>query len=882
MSALDSWKCEPPLSPLFPVRYKKIWAIAFSPDGRWLIAGGSGWAAQLWHLYGGSRPMTPVPLNGHAESVDMAAVSDGGLWVATLDHHGTIRLFEPKRTGPEAARVLWNGDQNQAKVIAMSRDGRWLAAGATAGKAFLWSLKGLDPSASMIDLPAHKGDVVSVAFDPDGRHVATADFDGMVQLWDLTGHDNHPGPQPLSGHARAVYALAFSGDGRRLASASLDGSYHVWNTQGSRPIEPPVRRQVGPELMSVAFSPDARRLATGQVNGWIQVWDLEAPTKPAVALSGAPGQISKVAFSPGVGRYLAAESDNGRILLWDFSGVDPVAISLSAVNELPAIVPANALPTHLEGFAFHPDGRTLITRNSRGGLLASNLRELDTSSPFDPFAVRGPGHGWYDAILAKGAGSGTFAGAADEGRRLWSPDAADTSASLVVLDAVPARVPDASGTHGAAAAFGPDGRTVALPLPDGTIKIWDAAAPGGPSATTLMAHTGPGLSVLAFRPGTVGKCRWLASGDDLGAVRLWDLAAATAVNLSGHGGRILSLAFSPDGRWLVAGAAGQPPRLWDLSDRPSSQPTGVLDQAGTASYALAFHPKEPAWLAVGMNTGEVLLLNATDRKVEASPKRLTGHNDPVTRLMFTPDGRRLIAASKVGTVSLYVDPLNQANGPSPLDRHVGGLTSLALSNAAGRHWLATGGADSEVRLWRMDSEPMEKHRIPYARSVGAIVDLAFSGDGRWLAILSGDHNVRVVEVDENGPVLESSFLLTGRDQASTSLVLDEAGRLVIAAGPRGTGAFGLSSGSPGSTSSCLGSPRETCPRMSGSSTSPILPTAKPSIARPCTGAWSTRLAVSRRKARRSKRQNACENSPGSSPLSASIPILLSSTPRPRQ
>jgi len=140
LSALGSWKSEPPLSPLFPASDQKIWAVAISPDGQWLVVGGSGSAVQLWHLEGGSRRLTPVTLDGHAESVDMVALSDGGPWVATLDHEGTTRLFGPKPTGSEMSRVLLKRDKVQAKVIALSRDGRWLAAGGTEGKAWLWSL----------------------------------------------------------------------------------------------------------------------------------------------------------------------------------------------------------------------------------------------------------------------------------------------------------------------------------------------------------------------------------------------------------------------------------------------------------------------------------------------------------------------------------------------------------------------------------------------------------------------------------------------------------------------------------------------------------------------------------------------------------------------
>jgi WD40 repeat protein len=792
LSALCSWKGEPALLPLFPASDQKISSIAFSPNGRWLVAGGSGSAAQRWHLEGGPRRMTPVTLDGHAESVTMVAVSDGDAKVATLDQEGAIRLFGPKPTAYETSRVLLKGDQGQASVIALSRDGRWLAAGGMQGKAWLWSLKDPDRTAAAVALPGHFRDVVCLAIDRDGHHLATADLNGTVLLWDLTVSGKAPGSQPLTGHSNMpVYALAFSSDGQRLATASLDGSCGIWDIQKPKPVERVVLRQGAPRLVSVAFSSDGHRLATGAA-GLIQVWDVEDPTKAPLELSAPPGGIAKLAFSPNEGRYLAADSYSNTILLWDISGVNPVAISLRAANVAPTPLPGNVLPAHFGRFAFNPDGRSLVTRNGQGGLLAWDLSNLDTSNPFDPFARRGSSPDWFGTLLAQGAGvgAGTTASAADQAGRLWSPDAADTSASLVVPGAKPPGIPAASGTHIAAAAFGHDGRTVAFAEPDGTIKLWNALAPRGASATTILGHSGPVLSVLAFSPGPAANHRWLASGDVAGTVRLWDLAAGdpagSAAELGHYEGEILSLAFSPDARWLAAGAAGGPPRLWDLNGGPPAQPTAVLHQAGASTYALAFHPLAPGWLAVGTNTGEILLRNVTDPKVEASLKGLPGNNEPVTRLMFSPNGRRLISASMNGTASLYADPLNQDSRPSPLQRHVGGVTCVALGPGAGRLWLATGGADGEVWLWRLDAERPEKHRIAFDRSPGTILDLAFSGDGLWLAIVSADRNIRVMKVDENGPSPESSFLLNGQDQASTALVLDPAGRLLIAAGPRGT------------------------------------------------------------------------------------------------
>jgi WD40 repeat protein len=62
--------------------------------------------------------------------------------------------------------------------------------------------------------------------------------------------------------------------------------------------------------------------------------------------------------------------------------------------------------------------------------------------------------------------------------------------------------------------------------------------------------------------------RWLATGSEEGAIRLWDLRPIDPTNhvlaLDGHKGPVHGLAFSADGRWLISAADGAV-RLWRLT-----------------------------------------------------------------------------------------------------------------------------------------------------------------------------------------------------------------------------------------------------------------------------------------------------------------------------
>lgn len=69
-----------------------------------------------------------------------------------------------------------------------------------------------------------------------------------------------------------------------------------------------------------------------------------------------------------------------------------------------------------------------------------------------------------------------------------------------------------------------------------------------------------GASAVTFGPdGTQ-----LVSGDDAGAIHLWDVASGERrQTLAGQGGRVLGLAFQPHGRALVSWNADGMARLWE-------------------------------------------------------------------------------------------------------------------------------------------------------------------------------------------------------------------------------------------------------------------------------------------------------------------------------
>src|SRR5436190_924431 len=111
------------------------------------------------------------------------------------------------------------------------------------------------------------------------------------------------------------------------------------------------------------------------------------------------------------------------------------------------------------------------------------------------------------------------------------------------------------------ACFSPDGRRVALPGADGTVKVCDAFT--GREVRTLAGHAGA-VSGLAFSPD--GKRLLSVSAD--ATLKVWDLDTGRKLpTLEWRIGKVMTdAAFSPDGKRLLTGSGGA--NEWDLTPLP--------------------------------------------------------------------------------------------------------------------------------------------------------------------------------------------------------------------------------------------------------------------------------------------------------------------------
>lgn len=244
----------------------EVRALAFSADGKWLVAAGglparSG-EIKIWDIENHQLLRT---LAGHKDCIYSVAVSPDGKLIASSSYDRLIKLWESE-TGKELRTLKDHIDAVFA--VTFSPDGKRLASGAQDRTVKIWDVA---TGQRLFTLSEALDGVTTVAFSPSGDQLAAAGADKLIRIYNLTEKSGSLA-QSMIAHEDTILQVIYSPDGKNLISTSADRTIRTWDAATLTAVKTLENQPDWVEAMSI--SPDGKWLAAGRYDGSVSVYNL--------------------------------------------------------------------------------------------------------------------------------------------------------------------------------------------------------------------------------------------------------------------------------------------------------------------------------------------------------------------------------------------------------------------------------------------------------------------------------------------------------------------------------------------------------------------------------------------------------------------------------
>lgn len=719
-------------------------SLDFGPELQ-LASGGSfrtEHAAKVWDALSG-RTLLAIPVP-EGTTVNATALSPDGQTIAVASDDAVVRLLNAQ-TGE--VKLEFRGHEKRVGLVRFSPDGQMLASGC-ADKMLLWDLTGSIRHTFPARFWKSRGGLRPLCFSRDGQRFAAYGFSDASENSNsnvLTVIDLASGERiaELRGHSRAINAADFSKDGTRIVTGSDDNLIKIWDVSGATELLS-LRGHTAP-VMALQFTPDGTKLVSAGADGAVIIWDAAPADKPtwlpdeSLPPEARPLNEQLLARNPNYsGRITQLKVDQGQIVELSFLGQSGLA-DLTPLSELRQLRSLDLHGTRVADLS-PLKSLPLIRLNLRDTLVRelSPLQEM----PLEHIDLRGALVSELNALAGRPLVS------------LWC------DAKIKLDDALLSRLPRLELLNGrppssaqsaqetsrvlvghrgevCTVSLHPTGKVVASGGHDGTVRVWNLAQPD--AATVVLPHATSVTSVLYSpdgrwlswstgdsRPGSKSGAVWispadrpnekrvlaqdlpsveclaftsdgrvLVAGDFDGTARLWNAESGEAkATWTGHPGSVLSVAFSPDNQMLAAGTGRwsdlQQPgeiRLWNVETGQSLRTLNVRQ----AVSCISFLPGATQIALSDWNRSASVI----DATTGAFAFELRGHDGRCRNHVLLDQGRRMATVGE-DTQVLLLDLSTQLK-TATLVGHTAPLRQISAT--ADSRVIATASSDGTVRVW---------------------------------------------------------------------------------------------------------------------------------------------------------------------------------------
>ena len=569
-----------PIEQIFHGDIKAIKALQYSPDGKF-IASCSDTSVKIWNI---EKCICLFTLKGHISKIINISYSPDGKFLASCSYDETVRIWDTKQG------ICISIIKTLARIINISYnpDGKFVAFRSTDNTIKIWDYE----KDCYVCILENIELSTTLSYSPNGKFIALSFLNGIIQIWDIAKKICIQSFRPYKSFINSlVYSpdgkflaftsfgnkgvriydiekktyinldncckidnLAYSSDGLFLATVESycfdNSTVKIWDIKNKECILSFAHRIKG-GIISVDYSPDDKFLATGSSDGVIRIWKI-CRNHNSFTLAGHKYDISILKYSPN-GKLLASSSRGEIIEVWNSEKRICSSFSIQKYNLISCLI-------------FSPDSKYIISGSRDYTIRIWNIEKETCICTLT---------GHMDRILSLSySPNGRFIASIsiDNSARIWdiknktcfsilSCHKSDIKSRIKRFLKKNFPIPSSRyGSYLQSLSYSPDGNLIATGAWDNKVRIWDVKK--GICISTFTGHEEPVLSVT-FSPD--GK--FVASGGATfdQTILIWDIVKGTCIaNLVGHKGGVKYLSYSPDGKFLISASEAHELRIWDI------------------------------------------------------------------------------------------------------------------------------------------------------------------------------------------------------------------------------------------------------------------------------------------------------------------------------
>jgi WD40 repeat protein len=625
----------------------KVFSLACTTDGKQLISGHEDGVISIWDAQDGKELKR---IKGKHTARVSSLVCDpigGNIYSASID--GTVQSWNL-----QSGKTSWTfstedlddplfpyfiddtiGDYAFSALSCRS-DGKQLAAGSYSG-----DIKIIDTETgeetTTLENPLYDQIIYSLSYSPNGERVVASSYkrdqgdSTFIRVWDIATSSEVPSLHlGMEGYG-AITGLSYSPDGERIVAAAYGFAIRAWDAEDGRLLWE--KDQYLAYLQTVGFVPSGDTIIVGCLDGRIAILDAATGEEKGI-LQGGAEKFDSLVYRPD-GNYIF--SATREISMWDLTEGRMVKTFTGHTSGV----------THL---ACSADGNYLVSSSSEEtiawdikiGVMLGSI-EATGFPRFSPDRLRYSSmanarieHVDSVASLAFSPSGEYIASGLNNGYLELS----DRSMADPVYYAL-------HSTMIRGLTFSPDGKYLAAASDDGVITILNIEDIKNayvykvfpiPVTTQYKLrsriyrmdppdNTAFVIWSIAFSP----DGNYLISGSEDGIIRKYDIYSGRKVNeIKSHIRDVTSLAYSPDGKYIISGSGDMTVKIWNAETLKLRHSFDVEDYV----VSVAWNPQKPWQAASGSIGGGIRLWDIENRKEIA--RCINFPNDEW--ICITPDG----------------------------------------------------------------------------------------------------------------------------------------------------------------------------------------------------------------------------------------------------